>query len=96
MRGLVCEWPLIARADTQTFAGCGERPAAVKSMHSKTTHRHSFPNDGAKVLLFFVKKPAKCRVYLENYVIARETVETFISSMSAVDFCGARHCLRPI
>ena len=52
VRGLVCEWPLIARADTQTFAGCGERPAAVKSMHSKTTHRHSFPNDGAKVLLF--------------------------------------------
>ena len=52
VRGLVCEWPLIARADTQTFAGCGERPAAVKSMPSKTKHRHSFPNDGAKVLLF--------------------------------------------
>lgn len=55
-----------------------------------------FLNDGAKVLQTFVKKPAKCRVYLENYVIARETVETFISSISAVDFCGARHCLRPI
>lgn len=55
-----------------------------------------FLKSGAKLLLFFVKKPAICRVYLENYVIARETVETFISSMSAVDFCGARHCLRPI
>ena len=49
-------------------------------------HQIPFLKFGAKVLLFFEKKPAKCRVYLENYVIARETVETFISSMSAVDF----------
>ena len=81
---------------TQTFAVNRFRTGAIYSMHSKTTHRLSFLKDGAKVELFFLKKPAKCRVYLENYVIARETVETFISSMSAVDFWGARHCLRPI
>ena len=63
---------------------------------NNNVYNASLSKDAAKVLLIFVKKPAKCRVYLENYVIARETVETFSSSMSAVDFCGARHCLRPI
>ena len=48
---------------TKTFAGCGERPAAVKSMHSKTTHRHSFPNDGAKVLLFCITGWILCAYY---------------------------------
>jgi hypothetical protein len=52
VRGLVCEWPLNARADTQTFAVAGNAPLRDKSMYSKTIHRHSFPNDGAKVLLF--------------------------------------------